>query len=365
MNFDSLNLLRKLVETESPSHNKLAVDKVGRFVVEECRKLGAEVETVTQLEVGNHILARWGSGAKGILLLHHMDTVFPLGTLATMPFRQDGKKTYGPGVLDMKGGIVVTLSAMHRLVTHNQMPAQPVTALFTSDEEIGSDSSRDLIESLARESALVLVLESGLVDGALKVWRKGVGEYLVKVSGRASHAGGAHEDGRNAIQEMAHQVLAIQAMTDYSKGTTLNVGIIKGGTASNVVPAECVADVDYRVLVPEEADRVAASMRSLKAVTPGTSITVTGGLNRPPMPEDDTMKKTFEKACQIAARIDMTLKAGGSGGGSDANFVAPLGIPVLDGLGTYGEGYHSEREYIFTESLSSRAELVAALISQW
>jgi glutamate carboxypeptidase len=315
--------------------------------------------------VGNHFSARWGNGQNGILLLHHMDTVFPLGTLEKMPFYQKEDKTYGPGVLDMKGGIVVTLSAIRRLQAEKQMPTCPVTALFTSDEEIGSDSSRALIESLARESSLVLVLESGLVDGALKVWRKGVGEFQVKVQGRASHAGGAHEDGRNAIQEMAHQVLAIQSMTDYSKGTTLNVGMIKGGTASNVVPAECEAVVDYRVLVPEEADRVNEAMKSLRPVTPGTSMSVTGGLNRPPMPNDDMMKKTFAKASRIAANIGMTLKSGGSGGGSDANFVAPLGIPVLDGLGTFGEGYHSEREYIFTESLNSRSELAAALISAW
>jgi glutamate carboxypeptidase len=164
---------------------------------------------------------------------------------------------------------------------------------------------------------------------------------------------------------MAHQVLAIQSMTDYSKGTTLNVGMIKGGTASNVVPSESEAVVDYRVLVPEEAERVEEAMKSLKPVTPGTSVSVTGGLNRPPMPNDDMMKKTFDKACRIAAEIGMSLKSGGSGGGSDANFVAPLVIPVLDGLGTFGEGYHSEREYIFTESLNSRSELVAALINRW
>lgn len=361
----ALGLLRTLVETESPSHDKSAVDKVGLLVAEECLRLGADVETVNQSEAGNHVLARWGKGPGGILLLHHMDTVFPLGTLADMPFYQKEDKTFGPGVLDMKGGIVVTLSAIRRLREANEMPARPVIALFTSDEEIGSDTSRALIEDLARKSALVLVLEPGLADGALKVWRKGVGEYHVKVTGRASHAGVAHEDGRNAIQEMAHQVLAIQSMTDYTKGTTINVGIIKGGTASNVVPAECEALVDYRVLVPEEADRVDADMRSLKPVTEGTTITVSGGLNRPPMPEDSTMKSTFEKARQIASAVGMTLKAGGTGGGSDANFVAPLDISVLDGLGPYGEGAHSEREFIFTESLSSRAELVAALIRGW
>jgi glutamate carboxypeptidase len=362
---ESIDLLRELVEIESPSHDKSAVDKVGQLIEERCRRLGADLETVQQVEVGDHLIARWGSGTDGILLLHHMDTVFPLGTLEQMPFHQKEDKTFGPGVLDMKGGIVVALAAIRALQENGQMPARPVTALFTSDEEIGSDTSRSLIEKLARESALVLVLESGLVDGALKVWRKGVGEFLLKVRGRASHAGGAHDEGRNAIQEMAHQVLAIQNMTDYKKGTTLNVGVIKGGTASNVVPAECEAEVDFRVRVPEEAERVTAAVMSLKPVTQGTSITVTGGLNRPPMPNDDMMKRTFEKACRIARGIDMTLKSGGSGGGSDANFVAPLGIPVLDGLGTVGEGYHSEREYIFTVSLSERAKLVAALISKW
>jgi len=364
-NNKAMDLLRKLVETESPSHVKATVDNVGRIVMDECLSLGAEVETMGQSLAGNHLIARWGQGTDGILLLHHMDTVFPTGTLKNMPFYQKDDKTFGPGVLDMKGGIVITLSAIRQLQEEKRMPARPVTALFTSDEEVGSDSSRALIEKLARESALVLVLESGLVDGALKVWRKGVGEFLVKIQGRASHAGGAHEEGRNAIQEMAHQVLAIQNMTDYSKGTTLNVGTIKGGTASNVVPAECQAEVDYRVLVTEEAERINAEMNSLRPVTPGTSISVTGGLNRPPMPHDDLMKKTFEKASLIASGFGMTLKAGGTGGGSDANYVAPLGIPVLDGLGTFGEGYHSEREYIFTDSLFSRTVLVAELISRW
>ena len=361
----SYELLRSLVETESPSRDKSAVDKVGFLVAEESRNLGGDVEIVNQTEVGNHVLANWGVGTGGIFLLHHMDTVFPLGTLEKMPFYQKDDKTFGPGVLDMKGGIVITLSAVRKLLESKQLPARRVTALFTSDEEIGSDTSRALIENLARDSALVLVMESGLVDGALKVWRKGVGEFLVTVKGRASHAGGAHEDGRNAIQEMAHQVLAIQSMTDYSKGTTLNVGLIKGGTASNVVPEVCEVDVDYRVLIPAEAERVDTAMRSLRPVTPGTSLTVAGGLNRPPMPNDDVMKKTFEKASQIAESIGLTIKSGGSGGGSDANFVAPLGVPVLDGLGTFGEGYHSEREYMFTESLFTRTDLIAALIRQW
>ncbi|MCX6065686.1 MAG: M20/M25/M40 family metallo-hydrolase, partial [Chloroflexi bacterium] len=173
------------------------------------------------------------------------------------------------------------------------------------------------------------------------------------------------EEGRNAIEEMAHQVLAIQKMTDYAKGTTLNVGVIHGGTVANVVPDFAEAVVDFRVLVPEEAGRVSAAMQALAPVTPGTTLEVSGGLNRPPMPNDDLMKTTFEKARQIAAEIGLEIKAGGSGGGSDGNFVAPLGVPLLDGMGTYGEGLHSEREYIFTRSLPERAALTAALIQKW
>ena len=211
----------------------------------------------------------------------------------------------------------------------------------------------------------MLVLESGLVDGALKTWRKGVGDFFIHVTGRASHAGGAHQEGINAIEELAHQVLKIQRLTDYEKGTTLNVGVIRGGTVSNVVPDHASADIDFRVLVPEEAERINTELQALQPVLQGTTIKITGGLNRPPMPNDDLMKRTFAKANGIASKIGQALVAGGSGGGSDGNFVAPLGIALLDGMGTYGEGLHSEREYIFTKSLTERAGLVAALIHHW
>jgi glutamate carboxypeptidase len=240
-----------------------------------------------------------------------------------------------------------------------------VIALFTSDEEIGSDTSRPLIEKLALEAKVVFVLEAGMPDGSAKVWRKGVGEYFIKVKGRASHAGGAHAEGCNAIAEMAQHILTISAITDYEKGTTVNVGVIKGGIASNVVPDECNIEVDYRVLDPKETDRVDAVIRGLKPVLEGTSIEIVGGLNRPPMPNDATMQATFARAKEIAASIGIDLTASGTGGGSDANFVAPLGIPVLDGLGPVGEGYHSEREFFHTDTFISRTKLLAALISQW
>jgi glutamate carboxypeptidase len=377
-NFDTripamLDLLKRLVEAESPSHNKAAVDHVGTLVAEECLRLGAQVEIHPQVETGNQVEARFAQtrppsqkemGAKGILLLAHMDTVFPIGTLKKMPFHEKDGRVYGPGVSDMKGGIVVALTALAVALETGNL-AHPITALFTSDEEIGSDTSRALIENLASESALVLVLEPGMLDGSVKTWRKGVGEYTVRVRGRAAHAGGDHEKGRNAIEEIAHQVLAIQKLTDYTKGTTLNVGVIQGGIASNVVPDEASIEVDLRVLQPGEAERISSALQSLKPVLEGTSIEVSGGLNRPPMAFTDTIKATFEKVRAIAATINIDLKASGTGGASDANFVAPLGIPVLDGLGPAGGEYHSEREFIFKDSLSERTKLLSAILREW
>ncbi len=366
-----LTLLKRLVEIESPSHDKAAVDRVGAVVAGEARRLGAQVETLPNARAGDMLIARWlpeaaGREAKGdILLLSHMDTVFPLGTLEKMPYYEKDGKVFGPGVLDMKCGIVITFAAIAALQQSGQMPPRPITALFTPDEETGSATSRATIEELACRSALVLVLEAALPDGSLKTWRKGVGDYSLHVRGRAAHAGGDHEKGRNAIEELAFQVLAIQKMTDYSLGTTLNVGKVHGGTAANVVPQEAVAEIDLRVMQPGEAGRIDQALRSLTPVLEGTSLELTGGLNRPPMPFDATMQATFEKAAAISASIGLELKAGGSGGGSDANFVAPLGIPVLDGLGAVGEGYHSEREYLVTASLPERVRLLSALLRDW
>jgi glutamate carboxypeptidase len=263
----------------------------------------------------------------------------------------------------MKAGIVIALAAIEEVQKFGLH--RSVTLLCTSDEETGSITSREHIERLARESALALVLEPALVDGSLKTWRKGVGEFRVKTKGRAAHAGGDHEKGRNAIEEMAHQIIAIQKLTDYSKQTTLNVGVIKGGTVSNVVPEEADIQVDVRVMRPGEWERLESEMRKLKPALDGTSLEITGDLNRPPMPFDEIMEATFKKAQPIAAQIGMELKAGGTGGASDGNFIAPLGIPVLDGMGAVGEGAHSEREYIFADSLDERAKFVAALLKNW
>lgn len=361
-----LHLLKQLVETESPSGDKSAVDRVAALVIEECRRLGAEVEIVPNAQTGDHVIARWNAHLPGkpILLLHHMDTVYPLGMLERMPFYSKDGKTFGPGVLDMKGGIVVTLAAISALQENGRLQ-RPVTALFTSDEEIGSGTSRTLIERLAAQAEVALVLESGLEDSSIKVWRKGVGDFVVRARGRAAHSGGEHEKGRNAIRELAHQVLEIEKLTDYNVGTTLNVGVIRGGTVTNVVPEEAVAEGDIRILVPEEGARIEAALRALRPAFAGTTVEVTVEFNRPPMPFNEVNQAALAKAKKIAAAEGITLKAGGSGGGSDGNFVAPLGVPVLDGLGTVGADYHSEREWIYTESLASRARLIAALIRDW
>ena len=364
------SLLRTLVETESPSHDKAAVDRVGALVAEQARQRGGQVEVIPNQVTGDHILARFTANIQPailnlqpILLLCHMDTVFPLGTIQKTPYREDGEKIFGPGTLDMKAGIVIALAAIE--LAQQQGLRRPITLLCTSDEEIGSHTSRTLIESLARESALALIMEGALLDGSLKTWRKGVGGFDITVKGRAAHSGGAHQDGRNAIEEMAHQIIAIQKLTDYERQTTVNVGVIHGGTVSNVVPEEARIEVDVRVMQPGEWERIEAAVQALKPVLEGTRIEVQGGLNRPPMPFDVLMQQTFEKAKAIASEFGMELKAGGTGGASDGNFIAPLGIPLLDGMGAVGEGYHSEREFIFTASLEQKTQLIASLIHHW
>jgi len=362
-------LLQKLVEIESPSHDKSAVDRVGAVVADECRKLGADVEIIPNQQTGDLVLARFHPSsvilhpsAKPILILCHMDTVFPIGTLQTFLYREADGKIHGPGTLDMKSGIVIALTAL----ANGAADSRPVWALFTSDEEIGSPTSRAHIERLARDCEVVFVVEGALLDGSLKTWRKGVGEFRVKVKGRAAHSGGDHQAGRNAIEEMAHQVIAIQKLTDYEKQTTLNVGVIHGGTVSNVVPDEASIEVDVRVMLPGEWERIEAEIQKLKPILDGTSLEITGALNRPPMPYGEGNQAAFQKAAQIAKdKLGIELKAGGTGGASDGNFVAPLGIPVLDGMGAIGEGYHSDREYIFADSLEDRAKLLEVLLGNW
>jgi glutamate carboxypeptidase len=360
-------LIQRLVAIESPSTDKDAVDRLGDVVAAELRRLGAEVAVEARRHAGDIVVGRWGAATRepGILTLCHMDTVYEVGTLARQPCQVVDSRLMGPGTLDMKASIGMLLTAVGLLRARGRWPNRPITALFTSDEETGSDHSRGLIEGLAREAGLVLCLEPCLPDGALKTWRKGVGDFDLTVRGRAAHAGADHERGRNAIEELAHHVLAIQRLTDYAKGTTVNVGVIAGGTRSNVVPDEARAKIDMRVMTAEEGERITQWMQSLTPIVDGTTVEVMGGINRPPMPRDATMAATFARARAIAAGLGLVLTEGGTGGGSDANFVAPLGVPVLDGLGAQGNGAHSEREHIKLSSLAERTALIAALLSEW
>ena len=246
------------------------------------------------------------------------------------------------------------------------MPSCPITMLFNTDEETGSYESRVTVERLAKEAALALVYEpSENLEGSLHTWRKGAGKFNIKVQGRAAHSGGAHEKGLNAIEELAHQIVIVQQLTDYDKGTTINIGAVHGGRAINIVPAYAEAEGDMRIMRVKEYERVENAIRSLKPVLKESKIEAKCNLNRPPMPFDGVMEATFDKAQSIAAAHGMAIKAGGSGSASDANFVAHLGIPLLDGLGAVGEGFHSEEEYIFTNSLVERAQLTAALLKDW
>lgn len=360
---DMVAHLTRLAEMESPTGDKAAIDRLGAALAAELRDLGAAVEVLPQAAAGDHLRARWGDGPGGILLLCHMDTVWDMGTLARMPLRIEGGRLYGPGVFDMKGGIVNALWALAALRELGLRPDRRITLMITSDEETGSHTSRPLIEAEAVAHEAVFVLEPAQPPrAALKTWRKGVGVYRVQVTGVAAHAGAAHDQGVNAIEELAHQIVAIQALTDYAAGTTVNVGVSGGGTRSNVVPAQAWAEVDFRVMKQAEAERIDCSMRNLTPRLPGAAIEVSGGLNRPPMVRTPAIVARFEAAAAIAAELGFALEETGTGGGSDGNFTAALGVPTLDGLGVAGDGGHAQHEHAIIASLPERAALLAGLV---
>ncbi len=360
-----LDALRQLVEMESPSDEKAATDRIGRFVAAWAERAGGRVTIVPQPRTGDHVLARWGEGTGGFLLLAHLDTVWPLGTLAERPWRVEGERAFGPGGYDDKASVVIILAALEGLQALGRAPSLPVTALFTSDEETGSRSSRPLIEAEAARAGVVFCVEPARPDGALKVWRKGTGRYVITAHGRAAHAGADHEQGINAIEELAHQVLRLQGMTDYTVGTTVNVGWMQGGTHSNVVPEQAQAWVDVRVKTAAEMARIDAALQGLRAVLRGARLQVTGGPSRPPMEESPLTLQPFRRAREVAAGLGIALTADGTGGASDANFTAALGVPTLDGLGAVGDGAHSADEYVLIRSLPERAALMAALLRDW
>ncbi len=359
-----LSELVRLVEHESPSHDKPALDALADVLAGRIRELGGVAAVQKNPHGGNHVVGRF-AGAEGerpALLLTHFDTVWPAGTLAGMPVREQDGKLHGPGVYDMKASLAMlfgVLEALHRL---RLAPARPLVVLATSDEETGSPTSRALIESLAAESAHVLVLEPPLPNGALKTSRKGVGQFTIDIEGKAAHAGVAPEQGRSAIVELAHQVLRLQAFNDPSSGLTVNAGVVHGGTVPNVVAARASAVVDVRATTAESARSIERTLRSLAPVTAGTRLTVSGQFNRPPMERTPSIAVLYEQACAIARRYGIELCEGSTGGGSDGNFTAALGIPTLDGLGVLGAGAHADDEHILIDSLSQRAALLGALL---
>jgi glutamate carboxypeptidase len=360
-----LDLLRRLVEIESPSTDKAATDRIGQFVARVARGAGASVTVVPQERQGDHLLARWGEGEDGFLLLCHLDTVLPLGTLAGQPWRVEGDRVFGPGCLDEKASVVIVLTALEGLRDLGLAPSRPVTVLFNSDEEIGSRSSRSLIEAEAARAGVVFCVEPARPDGSLKVWRKGTARYVVTALGRAAHAGSDHEEGVNAIEELAHQVLRLQGMTDYEVGTTVSVGWVQGGTRTNVVPDRAKARIEFRVRTVAEGQRMVAAMEELQPALPGARLVIKGGLSRPPMEESPVTLEPFRRAQEIGASLGLALTAGGTGGASDANFTAALGVPTLDGLGAVGYGSHSPDEHVLIPSLPERTALMAALLSRW
>lgn len=362
-----IKVIREFVECESPSDNPSAVN---RFVDLVASKVSgdAKVRSFPGGRFGRHLRCEFnlpGRRKEGqILALGHSDTVWALGTLANMPFRQVKGRLWGPGVLDMKSGIAFFLFAM-KVLRELDLPVRSKVVLqLNSDEEVGSDSSRSLTEEAARRSAAVLVLEPGTgLEGRLKTARKGVGAYHVRVTGRASHAGVDFEAGASAILELARQIEHIAGFTNLARGITVNPGVISGGTRSNVVAAEARAEVDIRIARAKDEAKLDQKFRSLRALDKRCAITVEGGLNRPPMERTPAIRGLFQTARGLAAQIGVDLEESATGGGSDGNFTAALGIPTLDGLGGVGEGAHASHESILVDRIADRTALLALLVA--
>jgi glutamate carboxypeptidase len=358
--------IRQLVEIESPSDNKQAVDQLGALLAGRFESLGGHAKFHRSQDFGDHLQVDFpvGSGGKPVLLLGHYDTVFPLGTLRSMPCHIAQGRLWGPGALDMKSGIALMLHAIEALLAwHGDALPRRVTVLLVSDEETGSDSSRRITESLAKKSLAVLVLEPSYgLHGAVKTARKGVGEYRIKVTGKAAHSGLDFEKGESAIVELAKQITEISKLTDRKRGLTLSVGLAQGGTRVNVIPAEATASLDVRVAHMNDAAGIDRKLRSLKPFNRKCKIEITGGVNRPPMERTAGVVTLYKKATLIARQLGWKLEEAAVGGGSDGNFTAGLGIPTLDGLGGVGEGAHATHESIVIPELPRRAALLAELI---
>ncbi len=362
---EMLAVLKQAVELESPSDNKTAVDRLGKYLATEFERLDGKVSFYPQKQYGDHLKAEFPgrSGAKPLLLLGHFDTVWSLGTLAGMPFRVENERIYGPGVLDMKAGIVMMMFALRALRSASRRGHRPVVVLLDTDEEVGSTTGRPVVEATAKECEAVLVLEPAQgMQGHLKTSRKGVGDYTLRVRGQAAHAGVDFQKGHSAIVELSRQVLEVTKFTDLSRGITVNPGVIQGGTRTNVVAAEAWAEVDVRIARAADARELEQKFADLRPFDPGCSLQVNGGVNRPPMERTEGTVRLFRVAQEQGKKLGLALDESATGGGSDGNFTSALGIPTLDGLGGVGEGAHAAHESILLAELPRRTALLACLI---
>jgi len=360
----ALELLKHMVELESHSLDKSGVDAFAAFLAREFEQRGAKTTILQQPVRGNQLKAFWDSGraAKPVLMLGHLDTVWPPGSTQIRPFRIEDGRAYGPGVFDMKAGILLCLLICGAFRDAAAVPARNVVFLFTSDEEIGTEAGLELLRMTAGECHAVLCLEPPLPGGAAKTFRKGVGTFTVKVRGRAAHAGVDHAKGANAIQELCRIVLQAQSMTDYERGITINAGTIRGGTASNVVPDEAEAEIDFRVPSLADSAWVEDRIRRLGPLDPRCTVEITGGLNRPPLERSDAVLRLYGKARSAALALGIDLGEGPSGGGSDGSFTAAMGIPTLDGLGCSGDGAHAGNEHVEVADVPRRAAFLCRLL---
>ncbi|MCI0488222.1 MAG: M20 family metallopeptidase [Blastocatellia bacterium] len=371
---DILQFMQWLVEQESMSREAEATARIARNLGDRLSEMGARVDLFSDLRFGATLRARFEHAGvpapfrappledKQLLVVGHLDTVWPLGTLAARPFRIEEDRAYGPGIFDMKSGVTIAVFAMRALRDMGRSPQRPVTFLMTCDEETGSLFSREVIEEEGRASHAALIIEPPIPGGLLKTARKGVGEFELIVRGRSAHAGNDPRAGISAITELAHQILAVNAMNDYERGTTLNVGVVRGGILSNVIAAEARASIDMRFQTVEEGERITEAIRSLQPTLDGARLEVLGGINRQPLVRTKEVASLFEHARALAAEIGYDLQEGSVGGGSDGNLIAALGVGVLDGLGVDGAGAHAEHEHILISDIPRRATLLARLI---
>lgn len=363
-----LQLLEEAVNMDSPSRDKALGDRMaGWFALQFQRLTGGRAELIPNATYGDQVRCTLGEGDKQILIIGHYDTVWLEGEAARRPFAIRDGKAFGPGVYDMKAGVLQAMFALRALVKQGRMPAdKKIVLLLNSDEEIGSPTSRQLVEEEAARSVASFVLEPPTEPiGALKTWRKGSAHFTLAVQGISAHAGVDHQKGVSAIEELARQIQFLHSLTDYTKGTTVNVGVIKGGIGSNVVADYAEAGIDVRIVSMEEAERIEKVIRELTPTLNGTTISVTGGIRRPPMERTEETGALFSLAQSISkSELGMDLQESGTGGVSDGNFAAACGIPTLDGLGTKGGYAHSPEEWIELGEIPIRAALLARLIEE-